>query len=110
RDVPGDEREHAEQAELDPKFGVGGLARLDLPPGALRGHAGVADAVSPRMFQDGPDAVAEAVQVAVDRRLARVERAAARRLLLPAGALDRELRRREAGFGRDVGIGADEEE
>src|SRR6185436_614224 len=24
RDVPGDEREHAEQAELDPQFGVGG--------------------------------------------------------------------------------------
>ena len=48
--------------------------------------------------------------MARDRRLARVERAAAGRLLLAARALDLQLGRREAGLGGDVGIGADEEE
>ena len=48
--------------------------------------------------------------MASNRGLARVERVAARRLLLPARPLDRELGGREAGLGRDVRIGADEEE
>ena len=73
--------------ELDAALRVAPLAGPDLRPRPLRRHAGVADAVPPRLLRDRLDPVPERVEVRVERRLAGVERVAARRLLLAAGTL-----------------------
>ena len=109
-EVPGDESQHPEDAQVDAQLRVGRLAGLDLGARALRGDAGVAQPVALRVPDDGLDPVPEVVEMAVERRLVRVERAAARRLLVASLPLDLQLGRRVARLRGDVRVRADEEE
>ena len=109
-DDPGDERKHPEQAELDAELRVGRLARLDLRPGAFRGHARVAESVALRVRRRRSMPVAEVVEVASNDDSPGSSGSPLVGSCLASCPLDLELGRGETRLGRDVGIGADEEE